>query len=155
MKQSLPFSYLSVSAVSTDELSHDVSVYTDISGEWLTSNDALAINWTTTTGAVLTHQSQLETQTVYGESNDRILRECPRYDEPMAYFCPMRLIEGSIYYSTENVFFRQTNQCCLESDCSESRLQVLPIKQVKTSSFGLNLSTTVSCQTLKTHGFAL
>lgn len=54
-----------------------MSVYTDISGEWLTSNDALAINWTTTTGAVLTHQSQLETQTVYGESDDRILREFP------------------------------------------------------------------------------
>ncbi|KAE9407196.1 DUF1793-domain-containing protein [Gymnopus androsaceus JB14] len=85
VKQSIPFSYLSVSAASTDGLSHIVSVYTDISGEWLTSNDALTINWTTTaTAAVITHQSQLETQTVYGESADRIL-------------------QGSVYYSTENL----------------------------------------------------
>ncbi|KAF5369606.1 hypothetical protein D9757_010466 [Collybiopsis confluens] len=84
VKQSLPLSYLSVSAVPTDGSSHSVSVYTDISGEWLTSNDTLAINWTTTTGDVLSHQSQLQTQTVYTESSDRIL-------------------QGSVYYSTQNI----------------------------------------------------
>ncbi|KIK64768.1 hypothetical protein GYMLUDRAFT_240730 [Collybiopsis luxurians FD-317 M1] len=84
VKQSLPLSYLSVSAAPTDGSAHSVSVYTDISGEWLTSNDALAINWTTTTGDILTHQSQLQSQTLYTESSDRIL-------------------QGSVYYSTQNV----------------------------------------------------
>ncbi|KAF9067643.1 hypothetical protein BDP27DRAFT_1448939 [Rhodocollybia butyracea] len=84
VKQSLPFSYLSVAAASTDGLPHTVAVYTDISGEWLTSNDTSVIEWnSTTTGSVLTHQSQLKSQTEYVESADRIQ-------------------QGSIYYSTEN-----------------------------------------------------
>ncbi|KAJ3987661.1 hypothetical protein F5890DRAFT_1551238 [Lentinula detonsa] len=84
VKQSLPFSYLSVSAASNDGSSHSVSVYTDITGEWLSTDHTVAINWTTTAGDVLTHQSQLQNQTVYSESEDRIL-------------------QGSIYYSTRNV----------------------------------------------------
>ncbi|KAJ3740823.1 hypothetical protein DFH05DRAFT_1507212 [Lentinula detonsa] len=74
VKQSLPFSYLSVSAASNDGSSHSVSVYTDITGEWLSTDHTVAINWTTTVGDVLTHQSQLQNQTVYSESEDRILR---------------------------------------------------------------------------------
>ncbi|KAJ3793241.1 hypothetical protein GGU11DRAFT_419164 [Lentinula aff. detonsa] len=84
VKQSLPFSYLSVSAASNDGSSHSVSVYTDITGEWLSTDHTVAINWTTTAGDVLTHQSQLQNQTVHSESEDRIL-------------------QGSIYYSTRNV----------------------------------------------------
>ncbi|KAJ3908017.1 hypothetical protein F5879DRAFT_794476 [Lentinula edodes] len=84
VKQSFPFSYLSVSASCSDGSSHSVSVYTDITGEWLATDHTAAINWTTTTGDVLTHQSQLKNQTEYTEGDGRIL-------------------QGSMFYSTRNV----------------------------------------------------
>ncbi|EGO02196.1 hypothetical protein SERLA73DRAFT_104578 [Serpula lacrymans var. lacrymans S7.3] len=84
VKQSTPFSYLTLSAVSNDGNSHTVSVYTDISAEWVASDDTLTVNWTsTTTGNVLTHQVQLENQQLYTEVSDRIQ-------------------QGSVYYSTDN-----------------------------------------------------
>ena len=45
VKQSLPFSYMSVSAKANDGGSHSVQVYTDISGEWTTGDNSLTINW--------------------------------------------------------------------------------------------------------------
>ncbi|KAJ7772994.1 DUF1793-domain-containing protein [Mycena maculata] len=48
LHQSIPFTYLAVSAVSTDGGSHSVSIFSDISAEW-------------------THQVQLVNQTEYGE----------------------------------------------------------------------------------------
>ena len=73
--QSLPFSYVSVSAASTDGASHTVQLYADISAEWVTGDNSLTANWTTTTGSVLTHQVQLESQTEFGEVSDHIQRE--------------------------------------------------------------------------------
>jgi hypothetical protein len=84
VKQSLPFSYLAVSAVSNDGGSHDVHVYTDISGEWISGDVNLQANWTTTDNDnIITHQAQLVSPTVYGEANDHIQH-------------------GSSYYSTQN-----------------------------------------------------
>ncbi|KAJ7162344.1 hypothetical protein C8R46DRAFT_1353303 [Mycena filopes] len=67
LHQSLPFSYLAVSAVATDGASHTVAIYSDISAEWVTGDTSLVANWTTTTGSVFTHQVQLATQTPFGE----------------------------------------------------------------------------------------
>ncbi|KAF7330323.1 DUF1793-domain-containing protein [Mycena venus] len=67
LHQSLPFSYLAVSAVSTDGALHTVAIYSDISAEWVTGDTSLEANWTTTTGSVYTHQVQLVTQTPFGE----------------------------------------------------------------------------------------
>ncbi|KAJ6577372.1 hypothetical protein B0H19DRAFT_1229523 [Mycena capillaripes] len=67
LHQSLPFSYLAVSAVSTDGASHTVAIYSDISAEWVTGDNSLVANWTTTTGTVYTHQVQLVNQTQFGE----------------------------------------------------------------------------------------
>lgn len=73
LKQSLPFSYLSVVAASRDGASHNVAVYTDISAEWVSGDNALRANWTTTTDSgILTHQTRLVNPTVYGEVRDRI-----------------------------------------------------------------------------------
>ncbi|EIN10412.1 DUF1793-domain-containing protein [Punctularia strigosozonata HHB-11173 SS5] len=83
VKQSLPFSYLSLSAKSTDGGSHSVSVYTDISAEWVTGDNSLTANWTTTTDSIITHQVQLESQTVFGEVSDHIQ-------------------QGSAFYSTDS-----------------------------------------------------
>ncbi|EPQ55454.1 hypothetical protein GLOTRDRAFT_129728 [Gloeophyllum trabeum ATCC 11539] len=57
-----------------DGKEHAVQVYTDITGEWLTSNDSLVANWSTNTGdsgGVWTHQIQLSQQEVYAEVSDR------------------------------------------------------------------------------------
>ncbi|EMD40792.1 hypothetical protein CERSUDRAFT_103175 [Gelatoporia subvermispora B] len=70
--QSFPFSYLALSAASNDGQPHAVQVYTDISAEWVSGDDSLTVNWTTTVGDTITHQVQLEDQTVFGEVNDRI-----------------------------------------------------------------------------------
>ena len=75
VRQSLPFSYMTVSVASNDGGSHSVSLYTDISAEWVSGDDTQTVNWTTTTGDIITHQVQLESQTEFGEVNDRIQRE--------------------------------------------------------------------------------
>ncbi|KAJ7682671.1 DUF1793-domain-containing protein [Mycena polygramma] len=80
-KQSFPFSYMALSAASTDGSSHSVQVYSDISAEWVVGDNSLPVNWTTTTGDSLTHQVQLQNQTVFAEATDRALY-------------------GSVFYST-------------------------------------------------------
>ncbi|CDO71295.1 hypothetical protein BN946_scf184908.g52 [Trametes cinnabarina] len=83
VNQSLPLSYYAVSAASNDGKAHSVQLYTDISAEWVTGDNSLTANWTTTTGSVLTHQIQLVSQTQFGEVGDHIQ-------------------QGSAYHSTLN-----------------------------------------------------
>ena len=75
VKQSLPFSYLALAAAPNDGKSHSVQVYSDISAEWVTGDNSLIANWSTSVGSVLTHQVQLVNQTPFGEVNDHIQRE--------------------------------------------------------------------------------
>jgi hypothetical protein len=77
VKQSIPFSYLTVQAISTDGTAHTVSVYTDISAEWTSaSDDTQTVVWqSNATGPVFTHQVMLETQQDYTEYNDFIMRK--------------------------------------------------------------------------------
>ncbi|KAF7299431.1 hypothetical protein MIND_00892900 [Mycena indigotica] len=83
VKQSFPFSYVSVVAASTDGASHKVSIYCDISGEWNSGANTWTINWETTKGDILTHRVQTAAQAQYEEIND-----VTQY--------------GSIYWSTVN-----------------------------------------------------
>jgi hypothetical protein len=84
VKQSMPFSYMALTAAPNDGKSHTVQVYSDISAEWVTGDNSLTANWTTTTGDIVTHQISLASQTLYGESNDHIQ-------------------QGSAYFSSPNV----------------------------------------------------
>lgn len=77
VKQSLPFSYLSLIAQSNDGASHSVQLYTDISAEWVTGDNGLVANWSTSTGDIVTHQVQLQDQTNYREVSDHIQRMIP------------------------------------------------------------------------------
>ena len=71
VKQSLPFSYLSVTATPNDGGSHTVQIYTDISAEWITGNNSLVANWTTTeTDSIVIHQTQLVEQQPFTEISD-------------------------------------------------------------------------------------
>ncbi|GJJ14574.1 hypothetical protein Clacol_008839 [Clathrus columnatus] len=84
VKQSLPFSYLAVTVQSTDGNSHHVQVYTDISAEWISGDLSLTAQWNTSiVNGIITHQVQLEDQTIFGEISDRA-----QY--------------GSAFYSTSN-----------------------------------------------------
>lgn len=70
----MPFSYLAVTVAPTDENSHSVKVYTDISAEWASGDRSQTVNWTTTSGSFVTHQIQLATQSTYTEVKDQIQR---------------------------------------------------------------------------------
>lgn len=73
---------MALTAKATDGNSHAVKLYTDISAEWTSGDRTLNANWsTTTTSSILTHQAQLETQTVYGEFNDQIQRMSSRWSD--------------------------------------------------------------------------
>ncbi|KAI0705088.1 hypothetical protein C8T65DRAFT_577862 [Cerioporus squamosus] len=64
VKQSFPFSYLSIEAASLDGASHSVQVYSDISGEWLSGNRSSPISWrNTNTGSSIFHEIELQTPT--------------------------------------------------------------------------------------------
>ncbi|RPD75342.1 hypothetical protein L226DRAFT_534905 [Lentinus tigrinus ALCF2SS1-7] len=64
VKQSFPFSYLSIEAASLDGASHSVQVYSDISGEWLSGNRSSPISWRNTqTGSSIFHELELQTPT--------------------------------------------------------------------------------------------
>lgn len=77
-RQSLPFSYVTLSAASTDGDIHNVKLYTDISAEWVSGDNNLVVNWTTTVSDnIITHRTQLLEQELYSEINDRIQRELP------------------------------------------------------------------------------
>ncbi|GAB1528189.1 hypothetical protein RhiTH_011381 [Rhizoctonia solani] len=72
VRLSLPFSYLSVSAVSNDGGSHAVSVYNDISGKWITSDTGDPAVWSTdANGSILIHQMSLRNPSPYWELQQR------------------------------------------------------------------------------------
>lgn len=50
VKQSLPLSYMAVDVQTLDNQPHSISLYTDISGEWVSNNDNTMIQWETLEG---------------------------------------------------------------------------------------------------------
>ncbi|KIY49337.1 DUF1793-domain-containing protein [Fistulina hepatica ATCC 64428] len=70
--ESLPFSYMALSARTNDGESHSVQIYTDISAEWASGDRSLTVNWTTTTSNdVMSHKVGLQDPNVYGEASDQ------------------------------------------------------------------------------------
>ncbi|KAH8997909.1 hypothetical protein EDB92DRAFT_1792338 [Lactarius akahatsu] len=68
VKQSIPFSYLSLTAQSLDGAAHDVQVYSDVSGEWLSADRSQEIRWSTTAiKNVIYHMAQLKNPAVFNE----------------------------------------------------------------------------------------
>lgn len=64
---------MSVSAKANDGRSHSVQVYTDITGEWVTGDNSLIANWTTSTADdAIIHQAQLANQSIFSEVSDHI-----------------------------------------------------------------------------------
>ncbi|KAH8101093.1 DUF1793-domain-containing protein, partial [Cristinia sonorae] len=115
--QSFPFSYLSLSVTSSDGAPHNVSVYTDISAEWVTGNTSSVANWTTSTDSnLLTHQIQLADQHLLVEEHDMI-----QYGS--AYFSTGQ-VQGLTYQTGEDVKVRTqfiNNAKLLNSEDSQFR----------------------------------
>ncbi|ESK94383.1 glutaminase, partial [Moniliophthora roreri MCA 2997] len=83
VKQSTPFAYMTVSAASTDGASHSVQVYSDISAEWVSGDNSLTANWSTTTsGSIVTHQVQLTSPRAFAETNDHTQYGSAFYSTP-------------------------------------------------------------------------
>ncbi|HEX4253975.1 MAG TPA: DUF5127 domain-containing protein [Streptosporangiaceae bacterium] len=75
-RQSIPFSYLSLSARSIDGHRHDVQLYADISGEWCSADDSQQITWTSSSvsypgGNLQTWAVQLASQQPLTEQNQQ------------------------------------------------------------------------------------
>ncbi|KAI9464135.1 hypothetical protein BJY52DRAFT_888853 [Lactarius psammicola] len=70
VKQSIPFSYLSLTAESLDGAAHAVQVYSDVSGEWLSGDKGQEITWKTPSdNNVIYHVARLVNQAVFDEIN--------------------------------------------------------------------------------------
>ncbi|KAH9021634.1 hypothetical protein EDB84DRAFT_1274897 [Lactarius hengduanensis] len=68
VKQSIPFSYLALTAKSLDGAVHNVQVYSDISGEWNSGDRSHVIRWSaTSTGDVVFHTVNLQNPVVFNE----------------------------------------------------------------------------------------
>lgn len=75
-RQSLPLSYLSVTAESLDELPHQVEVYTEINGLWCSDSEDAVIEWEyhlNHSSDWQTMQLRLQDQKPFSEEFDRIL----------------------------------------------------------------------------------
>ncbi|KAH9018064.1 hypothetical protein EDB85DRAFT_1874040 [Lactarius pseudohatsudake] len=68
VKQSIPFSYMSLTAKSLDGAAHAVQVYSDISAEWLSADRSQVAVWSTTTNNnVVYHTTKLQSPAVFNE----------------------------------------------------------------------------------------
>ncbi|KAG6821602.1 hypothetical protein H0H93_000111 [Arthromyces matolae] len=84
VKQSIPLSYMAVSIHPTDGQSHSIQVYSDVTAEWTSGDDAKVVNWTTSvTADTVTHRIQQQYPSIFSE-----------VDNHTEY--------GSVFYSTPN-----------------------------------------------------
>ncbi|KAK1219797.1 hypothetical protein PQX77_017461 [Marasmius sp. AFHP31] len=69
--QSFPFGYVLVDVASSDGAAHRVQVFSDLSGEWLSSAGSVPIQWNTSiSGPVLTHTVKLSSPNTLREFGD-------------------------------------------------------------------------------------
>ncbi|KAH9065034.1 hypothetical protein EDB87DRAFT_1556192 [Lactarius vividus] len=68
VKQSIPFSYLSLTAITLDGAAHAVQVHLHLSAEWMSANRNQIVVWdTTTTSDVVYHSVTLQNPAVFNE----------------------------------------------------------------------------------------
>jgi hypothetical protein len=71
VRQTLPYSYLTLTAASNDGRSHEVFAYTDIDAKFVSNDWEAECQWSTThTHDLVYHQVFLKHQTQYGEFDD-------------------------------------------------------------------------------------
>ncbi|CAK7201673.1 hypothetical protein SEUCBS139899_004382 [Sporothrix eucalyptigena] len=71
VRQSMQFSYLQAAVESSDGAAHDVQIYSDVSGEWASSDASNTINWSNgLNDGVAYHKFALSQPTVFSEESD-------------------------------------------------------------------------------------
>ncbi|CAK7211354.1 hypothetical protein SCUCBS95973_001084 [Sporothrix curviconia] len=71
LRQSMQFSYLQASVESADGASHDVQIYSDISGEWAASDTSSSISWSNgLNDGVAYHKFALAQPSIFSEESD-------------------------------------------------------------------------------------
>ncbi|KAL0061610.1 hypothetical protein AAF712_011527 [Marasmius tenuissimus] len=68
--QSFPFGYVLVDVASNDGEAHRVQVFSDLSGEWLSSAGSVPIQWNTSISSILTHTVKLSSPNTLREFGD-------------------------------------------------------------------------------------
>ncbi|KAF8273676.1 hypothetical protein EI94DRAFT_1167505 [Lactarius quietus] len=72
IKQSIPFSYLALSAKSLDGAAHNVQVYSDVSGEWNSGDRSQVIDWSaTSTSNAVFHTVRVQNPVLFEEINNQ------------------------------------------------------------------------------------
>ncbi|GJE94479.1 hypothetical protein PsYK624_106490 [Phanerochaete sordida] len=72
VKQSFPFTYIALTAASNDGRPHNVQVYSDISGQWVSGDWNDVTKWNlTSTDTILYHAVTLETPLAFSEKNNQ------------------------------------------------------------------------------------
>ncbi|KAH8997957.1 hypothetical protein EDB92DRAFT_2024888, partial [Lactarius akahatsu] len=72
VKQSIPFSYMALTAKSLDGAAHNVQVYSDISGDWTSGDRSHTMRWSaTSTSDVVYHTVNMQNPVVFNEINDQ------------------------------------------------------------------------------------
>ncbi|KAJ8076133.1 hypothetical protein PM082_022118 [Marasmius tenuissimus] len=68
--QSFPFGYVFVDVASSNGAAPHVQVFSDMTGEWLSSSSDNRIQWDTSTSPIITHTAQLSSRGTLKESNE-------------------------------------------------------------------------------------
>ncbi|PCH43422.1 DUF1793-domain-containing protein [Wolfiporia cocos MD-104 SS10] len=90
VRQSIPFSYISLEASSNDGEPHQVEVYSDISADWLSGNLSALVEWSTTTSQQsLYHEASLQSPAPFVEINGQA--------EDGSVFYAMSEVSGIMY----------------------------------------------------------
>ncbi|KAL1665470.1 hypothetical protein GGF50DRAFT_114109 [Schizophyllum commune] len=77
--QSLPFAYMAVSVSSLDEKPHNVSLYSDVSGEWLSAHTFNKIVWNTTHEDLFTFHTSRREEPKPMEENSGVAEDSTLY----------------------------------------------------------------------------
>ncbi|KAI5823469.1 hypothetical protein K523DRAFT_366682 [Schizophyllum commune Tattone D] len=77
--QSLPFAYMAVSVSSLDEKPHNVSLYSDVSGEWLSAHTFNKIVWNTTHEDLFTYHTSRREEPKPMEENSGVAEDSTLY----------------------------------------------------------------------------
>ncbi|KAG9004392.1 hypothetical protein FRB94_002410 [Tulasnella sp. JGI-2019a] len=108
VNQSMPFSYLALSAIANDGKTHQVQVYSDISCEWCSGDPVQVANWTTTTtSGVVIHEAGIVNQQPFIEVRDKVQRK-KTFIFLLLYtgvdwdVVVVTFPEGQVYYATTN-----------------------------------------------------
>ncbi|KAK0444567.1 uncharacterized protein EV420DRAFT_1574563 [Desarmillaria tabescens] len=83
VRQSFPFTYLSVDVVSRDGREHDIQFYTDVTGEWLSNDITDSVRWNTAQkSSFIYHEASLSSPSSMNEDGEMALDATLYYATP-------------------------------------------------------------------------